>query len=78
MFHAERRRGHRDERHVNFTTNLSVVTVLLAVLVVVLALASGRRQRDQPLRKGPTAIVLAIVVVIIIALCAILATRHGG
>ena len=51
--------------------------MMLAVLVIALSIASRRPRLGEPFRRRPAAIVLLVVAIIIAALCAYLATRHG-
>jgi len=51
--------------------------MVLAVVVIVGTLASRRDAMGLPFHRRPAAIVFAIVLVIIAAMCAFLATRHG-
>ena len=51
--------------------------MVLAVLVIALSIASRRPRLGEPFRRRPAAIVLLVVAIIIAALCAYLATRHG-
>jgi len=62
---------------VNFTTNIAILAIILAVVIVIWA-ANARQRRGPPLRQRPAGVVLAILAIIVIALCVILATRHGG
>ena len=55
----------------------SLFTVTLAVVVVLVALASRRHRLGEPFYRRPAAIVLVVVALIIVALMALLATRHG-
>lgn len=55
----------------------SIVMVVIAIIVVVGTLASQRPRMGEPFRKRPAAIVLAVVVLLIAAMCVYLATRHG-
>jgi hypothetical protein len=55
----------------------SIVALIIAVVVVLVALGSRRPTAGEPFRRRPSAIVLVVTVLIIAGLCAFLATRHG-
>ena len=55
----------------------SIFAVILAVVVVFVALASRRPRTGEPFRRRPAAIMLIVVGLVIAALLAFLATRHG-
>lgn len=56
----------------------SIVALVIAVVVVLIALGSRRSRMGEPFGRRPAAIVLVLVLLIIAALLAFLATRHGG
>ena len=57
-------------------TQSTAIVVALAVVLVVGTLASQRDRRGVPFRRRPAAIVLALVLLIIGAMCLYLGTRH--
>jgi len=60
-----------------YITQSTAIWMVLAVVVIVGTLASRRDAMGLPFHRRPAAIVFAIVLVIIAAMCAFLATRHG-
>jgi hypothetical protein len=59
-------------------TQSSTFAIVLAIVLVLIALASRRRRLGEPFGRRPAARVLLVVAVAIVLLCVLLATRHGG
>ena len=56
----------------------SISFALVMVVILTAAAIGSRRQRlGEPFHRRPAAIVLLVCVLIIVGLCAWLATRHG-
>ena len=60
-----------------YITQSVAIMVVLAVIVIVGTLASQRDRMGVPFHRRPAAIVFALVLVVIAAMCLFLATRHG-
>lgn len=57
-------------------TQSTAIVVVLAIVLVVGTLASQRTRMGEPFYRRPAAIVLAVVLLLIGAMCVYLATRH--